>query len=342
MKLLLYTCMLQVCAVFAISRFAASPGNKPKFQTVANNYTFLVLADWGGIPIWPYFSPFQWAVANQMSNTASDHIAKFILALGDNFYEKGVTSVDDPRFNETYEDVFQWPSMQIPWYVVGGNHDHYGNISAQVAYTKVSQRWMFPDYYHSHTFEIPNFNRRLAIILVDTVILCGNTHDKTTGSDLPGPSSTTAAEEQWDWLEKQLEASKSADYLIVGGHFPVWSIAEHGPTKILVDRLLPLLEKYNVTAYFCGHDHNLQHIKQDNSTVEYFVIGSADIVEPSRRHADSIPPSWLKFMDDNVASLGGFARVTITNDNMFLTFMTGLYGKDVYTVKMNPRPKSLD
>lgn len=72
-----------------------------------------------------------------------------------------------------------------------------------------------------------------------------------------GPEDVRFAEEQWSWIEEQLQGS-SDDYLIVGGHFPVWSIAEHGPTKCLVERLKPLLEKYNVTAYISGHDHNLQ------------------------------------------------------------------------------------
>ena len=298
---------------------------------------FLVLADWGGMPVWPYVSPFQYAVAEQMGKTASKHDAEFVLALGDNFYEHGVKNVEDPRFKETYENVYHKSSLQVPWFVVGGNHDHYGNISAQVAYSKISPRWKFPDFYHSHKFKIPNTDRELAVILVDTVVLCGNTDDHTPGSNLPGPDSVSAAEDQWQWIEDQLEAFSSADYIIVAGHYPVWSVAEHGPTALLVSRLRPLLEKYNVTAYFCGHDHNLQHIKQDNSSVEYFVIGSADIVQPSRKHANAFPSSWLKFMDDDIASLGGFARLTASKDNLVLTFMTGLTGNEVYSVKMAPR-----
>ena len=65
------------------------------------------------------------------------------------------------------------------------------------------------------------------------------------------------SDQQWTWIEDTLRSS-TAHYLLVGGHYPVWSVAEHGPTQCLVDRLKPLLEKYHVTAYISGHDHNLQ------------------------------------------------------------------------------------
>ena len=64
----------------------------------------------------------------------------------------------------------------------------------------------------------------------------------------------------------------------------VWSVAEHGPTQLLVDRLRPMLVKYNVTAYICGHDHNMQHIQENNHFVEYFLIGAGHDTNPSMEH----------------------------------------------------------
>ena len=42
------------------------------------------------------------------------------------------------------------------------------------------------------------------------------------------------------------------------GHYPVYSIAEHGPTACLVQRLEPMLHKYAASMYIDGHDHNMQ------------------------------------------------------------------------------------
>lgn len=70
----------------------------------------------------------------------------------------------------------------------------------------------------------------------------------------------------------------------------VWSIAEHGPTRELVKYLKPLLEEFGVSAYFCGHDHNMQHIR--DSGVEYFVVGAGHLIDPSREHEVS-SDLWL-------------------------------------------------
>lgn len=80
------------------------------------------------------------------------HTKSFFLFLGDNFYTFGVKNEYDPRFEETFSSVFSEPSLQVPWYLVAGNHDHYGNASAQIAYQQHSDIWKFPNYWYSQKF----------------------------------------------------------------------------------------------------------------------------------------------------------------------------------------------
>ncbi|XP_070563367.1 tartrate-resistant acid phosphatase type 5-like [Ptychodera flava] len=304
-----------------------------------NALRFTALGDWGGIPIFPYTSPFQIAVADTMGKVANALGSEFTIALGDNFYETGVKDVNDRRFKDTFENVFTAPSLQKPWYVCAGNHDHKGNITAQLAYTKVSQRWNFPELYYSKRFQIPNSGSSLLLVLIDTVILSGNTDDSTPGNELTDVDQEHA-DSQLKWIEDTLKTSND-DYIIVGGHYPVWSISEHGPNSRMVSQIRPLLEKYDVTAYFCGHDHNLQHLKENNSSVNYFVIGAGDVVDPSTKHKDDVPPGSLKYHWANILGLGGFGYVEATPQNMTLTLYQAINGKDIYKTVLKPRKKGL-
>ena len=64
---------------------------------------FVVIGDWGGQPTYPYTTDAEKEVAAQMGKTAATIGSHFTVALGDNFYDTGVTDVDDPRFQETFE-----------------------------------------------------------------------------------------------------------------------------------------------------------------------------------------------------------------------------------------------
>ena len=96
-----------------------------------------------------------------------------VLALGDNFYNLGlcnrrtlapynatcnVTSplagtARDPRLRAGFEAVYgaARPKLsKLPFYVIAGNHDALGNVSASIAYTALSPgaQWRHPDFYY--------------------------------------------------------------------------------------------------------------------------------------------------------------------------------------------------
>ena len=60
------------------------------------------MGDWGGIPIPPYYSPFEKATAMAMMKYSQIENIDFLLALGDNFYENGVINEYDARFKVRY------------------------------------------------------------------------------------------------------------------------------------------------------------------------------------------------------------------------------------------------
>jgi tartrate-resistant acid phosphatase type 5 len=115
------------------------------------------------------------------------------------------------------------------------------------------------------------------------------TDDKRTNLDEDG---LLRADKQYEWIKQTLSTS-TADWLFVVGHYPVWSIAEHGPTKNLVEYLKPLLETYKVNAYFCGHDHNMQYLEQNS--VSYFLTGAAHGIDLSQEHKADVPKGVSKF-----------------------------------------------
>jgi tartrate-resistant acid phosphatase type 5 len=219
--------------------------------------SLLIVGDWGGMDFKPYYSPGQLATASGMDSIGSKLKASAVISLGDNFYGSGIyTDEYAHRFEDTWNAVYTGDSLQVPWYMIGGNHDHYGNITAEIEYSSHSDRWTFPNIYHSKSFASPD-GATMDIIFIDTIDLAGNTvtdneEDPRYYDPLPFKSRSDAAE-QWSWIEDQLQAS-TADYLMVAGHYPVYSVCEHGNTQNLLDNLRPMLIQYGA-HYMAGHDH---------------------------------------------------------------------------------------
>jgi hypothetical protein len=78
-------------------------------------------------------------------------------------------------------------------------------------------------------------------------------------------------DKQVAWLDKAL-GSSNALWRIVIGHRPLFSAGKkHGSSPYMQKLLKPLFAKYNVSAYLCGDDHELQVMQSDD--VMYLLSG---------------------------------------------------------------------
>ncbi|KAM8793912.1 tartrate-resistant acid phosphatase type 5 [Eudromia elegans] len=321
---------------------------------------FLALGDWGGVPEPPFATPRQRATAAAMGGAAAALGADFVLALGDNFYYEGVRDERDPRFQATFERVFSAPSLRsLPWLVLAGNHDHEGNVTAQVAYSRLSPRWHFPHPYYAVRWALPATNVTVELLVLDTVLLCGGGRDKglpgdTGDGDSDGDSDRAAppppprdvseggaaapppraARAQLRWLRRRLAAARDATYVLVAGHHPLWSAGEHGPAPCLVRWLRPLLRRHRVSAYVSGHDHDVQFLVEGG--VAFVVSGAGNFMSGSRRHAGSVPPGSLRFLFGEPASPGAFAHVRLDGAAMSVAFLEAS-GRLLYRASVPPR-----
>ncbi len=229
----------------------------------ASSRSLLVLGDWGRA-----VAPHQHDVATQMNVAAGEQDCVGVLAVGDNFYEDGVQSVDDPKWRTLFEDVYAGEKLRpLPWYVALGNHDYGGVPQAQVDYTRRSDRWHMPArYFKVASLGLPDVD----LFVIDTNPLIA---ENLTGDDpLNVNSRSQDGAAQLAWLDRELAASQ-ARFKIVAGHHTLFSGGvTHGDSPELIARLLPILRRHAVIAYVNGHDHDLQHIVRDDM---HFVCAGA-------------------------------------------------------------------
>ena len=121
-------------------------------------------------------------------------------------------------------------------------------------------------------------------------------------------ASATARETFWTeqtrWLEEDLKASQSADFrFIICHHPPITAVERRQGDNPQMVALVPMFEKYRVTAGFFGHDHNYQHYLQNG--IHYFITGGggAPLYDVSK------PPENIT---RKVASIENFVKVKIS------------------------------
>lgn len=179
----------------------------------------------------------QMRLAKQMASLHQKAPFSHALLLGDNIYPDGdIKHYGKERFEKPYLPLLE---SSVLFITALGNHDTlFGFEQDQIAF-----------------FGMPGPYYEKTIGPVHILVLNTNRFNKS----------------QQTWLENRLKASTSP-YKIVMGHHPVMSSGEHGATGVLVKNLQPLLEKYKVQLYICGHDHDYERFAPVKG-VTYMVSG---------------------------------------------------------------------
>ena len=264
--------------------------------------TFAIIGDWGR-----QGRPDQKQVADQMALACEKAGARFVIAVGDNFYERGVTSLDDDHWQKSFEQVYAAPSLQVPWYVILGNHDYAGKTDPQLAYGATHPRWIMPARYYTKTYPV-DATATVDFFYIDTCPFVAEYQNNPEFADIPAQDSKA----QLQWLEQALAAS-TAQWKLVFGHHPIYSSGlAHGNQPEMIEHILPLLQTYKVQAYFAGHDHDLEHLKVGN--LDLIVSGAGSEHRPVKTPATS-PFS---------TATSGFALASLRAGDMQVRFIDNL------------------
>jgi len=204
------------------------------------------------------------AEAMALRNKAAPY--DFALMLGDNFYETGVSDSYDPQFDSKFRLMYSVQNFNFPFYVVLGNHDHYGNPQAQYEYLDPDGRWKLPD--RAYLLPVYTSNgKHIDFYFLDSEYL----QDQTAGTAIAL------------WVEKLVRSRKS-DLTILAAHRPFHSSGAHGDDPRMNYRFASLLEDGLINIAVAGHDHDLELQERDQNQdgiKEWFIVsGAAGKVRP--------------------------------------------------------------
>ncbi|KAK6249844.1 Calcineurin-like phosphoesterase domain [Theobroma cacao] len=282
--------------------------------------SFLVIGDWGRKGAYN-----QSEVALQMGKVGEKLSIDFVVSTGDNFYDKGLASPDDPDFKDSFTEIYTANSLQKHWYSVLGNHDYRGNVRAQLSpiLRRIDSRWLC-----LRSFIV---NTEMAeLFFIDTTPFVDEYF-------------RNPKHQKFDWrgviprkkyLRRVLKDVESAlresvaNWKIVIGHHPIRSMGHHGDTKELIMQFLPILEANNVDMYINGHDHCLEHISSITSPLQFLTSGGGSKAWKGDFHY--LDRDEMKFYYDGQ----GFMSVELTQTNGRIAFHDVL-GKVLHSLDLS-------
>jgi len=281
----------------------------------------------------------QYHVAAAMEAVVKERGASFVLLTGDNIYEDGVTSVDDPRFLDSFEYPYQ--NLDLPFYLCLGNHDcastimgggsdnKRGNYQVDYHYSRdrYSNKWNMPARFYNEVFgQQADGKPFMELFVVDSNPLTSFYEDRD-----PEFSWQEYGYPQQLWMKETVESSQ-AHWKIAMSHVPYKSNGKHGNAGNLDEGLRILFTSpdadglryksymeecfaHKTDLLFTGHDHSMQWIKPVRELGScHIVVSGAGGKTDSLKDPDRNPTFYQR------EEMLGFVRVELTANTMTLDF----------------------
>lgn len=257
------------------SALAQTPAEDP------NGRYFLALGDFGS------GHSKQATVAGAMKRFVekAGSVPEGLWLLGDNFYSKMDGGVKSARWRTGFEEMYPVSHFPGPCRAVLGNHDYHDNrggekVQLRYAASNPGTRWALPAKWYR--VDYPSAEAPLVTFLC----LDSNLRSVFSGVERLNFGSTTwlSQEEeasQLAWFQAELAKPRTAPFLAVVAHHPLYSNGIHGDTRGLIDSWGKLLRENGVHFYFSGHDHDLQHLEFKGHPTSFVISGGggADVRE---------------------------------------------------------------
>jgi acid phosphatase/tartrate-resistant acid phosphatase type 5 len=228
-------------------------------------------------------------IANSMEKLASQRKnVGFTILLGDNFYPEGVESTNDPQWEQKFEQRYKGQyQLAMPFFAILGNHDHQGNVEAQIQYSKEklgTARWTLDAPFYSRDFGEVDGRPLVRIVFLDSVLLNGVGTKNTFKEDV------ITRDEQIQFIRRSFSESKNKPHWrVIVSHYSFRSATQipFSKKRVMSD-LLPILKEENVDLVISANDRFQQVIDLPGEPLHVSTNGGGERFEEiSDSHSSS-------------------------------------------------------
>ncbi len=207
-------------------------------------------------------------IARAMENVAAGQPVDFVVQAGDNFYPQGVASTQDPQWRTSFEELYTGEHLEaLPFYAVAGNHDHQGNVAAELDYARLklgSGRWHMPHTFYSVDFGNAGERVLARLVFLDTVPM------------LEQPA------RQIQFLREQMRRAGDPVWRIVVGHYPARSLTKNPfSRKRVMHSLIEVCRQLDVDLYVSANDRFQQLLRRPGEPLHLSTNGGGEKLEKS-------------------------------------------------------------